>query len=489
MKLSKMKWVKQAAASLLLAATCVALSPSQAFAESSSNYCYSTATKEYYAAPVAYEVDQVIYAEDLRGVDSLNGIAGMFVKGEYIYIAASDKIIVTDSDFNVKKVLSEYTDLDGNTAVITTPQGLFVTDEGDLYVCEPNNGRVLRFDSSYELTDVYGQPDGLDIDVKYQPSEIVVDSLHRMYIIAKNLFEGILEIDSSNHFQRYFGETTVNFSALDLLWRQLATEEQKAKQSLWLPTEYTSITISSNGFIYASVSSTDEEEPIKLLNVKGSNILAYDDEFSLYPSGDIVYSIAGKGTTGPSSLTYIDCNDYGMYTVLDNTRNRVFTYDDNGNMLFVFGGSGDKEGCFRSPVSLRFVGDNIIVADKLSESITVMKPTVYGQTIIDATKLDSQGERNEAVKLWNQVIEMNPHLELAYDALGKAALRDKNYDTAAAYFKQANSRVYYSKAYAQMRDTAIKENFTAAVVVIVVLIVVYNGIKVVLKKRKKGKVG
>ncbi len=489
MRRSNMTWIKKAAASLLLAATCVTLSPSQVSAESSSNYCYSSATKEYYAAPIAYEVDQVVYAENLDGVDSLNGISGMFVKNEHIYISTSSQIIVTDLDFEVEEVLSEYTDLDGNSASIRNPQGIFVTDDGHLYVCEPDNGRVLRFDEDYELTDVYGQPEGLEIEVKYQPSEIVVDSLDRMYIIAKNLFEGILEVNSDNEFQRYFGETTVNFSALDLLWRQLATEEQKAKQSLWLPTEYTSMTISDNGFIYASVSSTEEEEPIKLLNVKGSNILAYNEEFSLYPSGDIVYSIAGKGTTGPSSLIYIDCNEYGMYTVLDSVRNRIFTYDDNGNLLFVFGGSGDREGCFRSPVSIRFVGDNIIVADKLSESITVMKPTIYGQTIIDATKLDSEGERNEAVKLWNQVIEMNPHLELAYDALGKAALRDKNYETAASYFKEANSRVYYSKAYAMMRDTMIKENFTAAVVVIVALIVVYKGTKIVLKKRKKGKVG
>lgn len=487
MRLSKMK---QAVASLLMTAICV-LTPMQAFAESSSNYCYSTATKEYYNAPAAYEVERVLYADDLK-VDSLNGISGLFVTEDKIYITTKNAIIITNLNYKTVKVIDTYTNLDGEQESISSPQGIFVTDAGDIYVCEPGNGRVLRFNKIYKLTHVYGQPTGFDAEVTYAPSEIVVDSLDRMYIVAKNVYEGILEVNSNNEFQRYFGETNVSFSALDLLWRQLATEEQKAKQELWLPTEYSSITMTSAGFIYATATSEDETEPIKLLNVKGSNILAYDDEFDLYPSGDVVYSIVSDNftsTVGPSKISYIDCNDYGMYIALDKVRNRIFTYNETGDMLFVFGGKGDVDGCFNTPVSIRYIGDEILVADSNAESITVMTPTVYGQTIIDATKLDAQGERNEAVELWNKVIQMNPHLEVAYEALGKAALRDKNYESAATYFKKANSRVYYSKAYAQTRDAWLKANFTNIVVGAVVLIVAYNVIKVVIKKRKKGKVG
>ena len=100
-----------------------------------------------------------------------------------------------------------------------------------------------------------------------------------MYVIANNIYEGILEIDSNNVFQRYFGETSVDYTALDLLWRELATEEQKAKQALWLPTEYSSMAMSGTGFIYACISYKEEDEPIRLLNVKGTNILAYNEEF------------------------------------------------------------------------------------------------------------------------------------------------------------------------------------------------------------------
>ncbi len=486
MKQIKMKWFKRGFASLLLGAICLT-TPMQVMAESSSNYCYDTETKKYFTAPVAYEVDQVIYAKDLDGVDSLNGIASTFVKGDYIYVATGKSIIILDSDYRVEKILSEYTDLQGNTAKINGVDGIFVTDDGLLYVCEPNNGRILIFNSDLELVQNYGQPTGLELEnVSYQPKQVVVDSLDRMYIIANNIYEGILEVDSTNQFQRYFGETSVSYSAMDLLFRQLATEEQKAKQTLWLPTEYSSMAMGKTGFIYTSISFTEEETPIRLLNVHGTNILAYNEEFKLYPKGDIVYSLGGAGTVGPSSLTYIDCNDYGMYTVLDAMRNRVFTYDENGNLLFVFGGKGDKEGCFRYPVSVRFVGDDIIVADKMSESITVMTPTSYGQKIIDATKLDYMGEETQAIAYWEEILKMNPNLELAYDALGKAALRNKDYDTAEKYFKLANNRTYYSKAYAKTRDVVIEENITWVVAVVAVLIVGSNVLKQVKKRTKKG---
>ena len=39
-------------------------------------------------------------------------------------------------------------------------------------------------------------------------------------------------------------------------------------------------------------------------------------------------------------------------------------------------------------------------------------------------------------------------------------VKEGGYESAAVYFKKANSRVYYSKAYAQVRDTWLKENFT-----------------------------
>ncbi len=477
---------KQFFAGLLAAVAVAAMCPVTVQAESSSNYCYDTASDSYFEAPVAYEVQDIIRAADLEGVDSLNSISSLFVTEDSIYISTSASIIITDLDFRVKHVIEEYTDLNGNAAKVSSPAGLYVTEDKSLYVCEPGNSRILVFDRNQKLTQSFGVPEGFELDVTYAPTAIVVDSLNRMYVVARNVFEGILELNRDNVFQRYFGETTVSFSALDLLWRQLATEEQQSKQALWLPTEYTSMAVSDRGFIYATVGSADEKEPIKMLNVNGTNILAYDEESKLYPMGDIVVPQSGD-TVGFSQLTSIDVNDYGMYTVLDSLRNRIFTYDDSGNMLFVFGGVGDKEGCFVNPVCIRLLGDNVLVADATTESITVMTPTNYGQAIIDASKLDYSGELDAGAKVWQRVVEMNPHLQVAYRALGNVDVRNHDYESASVFYKQANYRTGYSKAYAKTRDVAIRNNYGIALAVIVVLVALIITRKVLRRKKEGGR--
>lgn len=474
-------------AGLLTAVMIAVMAPSTALAESSSNYSYDTDAEMYYNAPVSYEVEEIVRAGDLEGVESLNGIDSLYVTDNAVYISTSTQIIITDLNFRVKHIIDEYTDLNGKTGKLSSPAGMFVKDDGTLYVCEPSAGHILVFDKNYKVIENFGTPEDYELSVAYSPNEIVVDSLNRMYVVANNVYEGILELNSENEFQRYYGETTVSFSALDLLWRQLATEEQLSKQSLWLPTGYSSMAISNKGFVYATISSSGEEKPIRMLNVNGTNILAYDDEFDLYPVGDIVYSIAGS-VAGPSMLISVDVNDYGMYTVLDSVRNRVFTYDDSGNMLFVFGGSGDKEGCFMYPVCIRLMGDKVLVADRSTESITVMSPTNYGQAIIDASKLDYTGDLDAAAEIWQKVLEMNPNYELAYRALGNVSQRNHDYDAAENFYKQANYRTGYSKAYAKTRDVSIRNNFGTVAVVAVILIAVIIVVKVLHKKKRKGTV-
>jgi stalled ribosome rescue protein Dom34 len=52
-----------------------------------------------------------------------------------------------------------------------------------------------------------------------------------MYIIASGIYEGILEVNSDNKFQRYFGSTTVSISPLEVFFRMIATEEQLVREN------------------------------------------------------------------------------------------------------------------------------------------------------------------------------------------------------------------------------------------------------------------
>ena len=52
-----------------------------------------------------------------------------------------------------------------------------------------------------------------------------------------------------------------------------------------------------------------------------------------------------------------------MYSLLDRRRGRIFTYDHEGNLLYIFGGLGTQAGTFVTPVAIENIGNTIIVLD------------------------------------------------------------------------------------------------------------------------------
>jgi len=64
-----------------------------------------------------------------------------------------------------------------------------------------------------------------------------------MYVVAKNIYEGIMEINSDGSFNRYTGVNPIQMTPLEIFTRSLMSEEQIAQLQLYLPTEYTNVTI------------------------------------------------------------------------------------------------------------------------------------------------------------------------------------------------------------------------------------------------------
>lgn len=463
----------------LLTGLMVLATPLAASAEGSANYSFGSKTNK--KAPVAYEVDKVYHAVDLDGVEDLNDLSSLFVTEDSVYVSTGKAVLVLDYDFKVKHIISEYKNEAGDSASIDKPEGLFVTDEGELYVCEPGKSQIVVFGPDYKFRRRYGRPEGLNLT--YEPLQVVVDSLDRMYIIARNIFEGILEVSSENKFQRFFGTTTISVSPVELFFRMIASERQRSKQQLLLPTTYSSMTINEKGFFYTTIEASGEKNPVRLLNVNGSDIMPENWQGDP-PQGDINYSLS----SGAAKLTDIDCNEYGMYMVLDSVRNRIFTYDKASNMLFVFGGSGDKDGCFRTPVSMRWMGDDgkVLVADRLACSLTVMRPTGYANAILKAVKLEHAGMRDEALVYWREALRMNSNCDVAKDAIGRSLYWSGDYDGSQEMLRSINRTDYYSMAFEKTREALIRKYAPATVLVLAVLIVAGKVLRRVRGGRKGG---
>ena len=451
----------------------------------SSNYLY-TPHDEIIAAPPAYTLARSITARDMPEIDALDGLVDAFRDDSGVYILCSKRLIIMDHDLKVKSVLTAY--MDGDKEVkLDGCTGVTVTKDGDIYITQSEKGQILHFNPDYTLNRVMGKPEIVGYEnVNYRPTKMVVDAAGRLYVISKNMYEGILELNADGTFTRFFGVNEVTFTPWQLFWRTFATKEQRARQALWLPSDFTNLCIDQDGFLFATLLSTDEKT-IKRLNAKGENIIKVSEE-KPYPQGDLWTNETGFGIpTGKSQFIAVDVNDFGAYVCLDSTRSRIFGYNEDHSLLFVFGGPGDREGYFRNPVDVIFVGEDILVLDSLAQSIEVFSPTKYGSALMNAVKYQYLYDYEVASKYWEEALSYNHNLTLAYSGVGRMLLRSGEYEEAMEFLEMGDDRKYYDKAYEKVRTATLREYFVPGMLVILGLIAVKVTVSSVKRARKKRK--
>lgn len=460
------------------------------FASDITSYTYyrnGEESNDYYPipAPCPYNYEKSIYAKDL-GVESLYKITSLFVSDKYVYISSGESIIITDHNFKTKHVITSFTDDSGEQG-LTEINGLWVTAEEELYACEPGKGRILHFNSDWTIKRILGRPEGIIINenVSYQPMKIAVDSVGRMYVVANNVYEGLVEMNVDGTFSRYFGVVNVKFTAAELFWRTLQTEVQRAKSAEWLPVNFSNINIDNDDFVYATVAGSGEKEPIRKLNAKGTNILRYPTSTGIKPHGDLYVNRYGQTIpTGESTITAVDVNHYGMYVLLDSKRSRIFTYDDDGYMLYAFGESGITEGRFQTPVDVKYMDDDkLLVVDRGNMSIEVYELNEYGRSIHGAAKYQAQSDYRAAAEEWKKVVNYNPSFQYAYLGIGKALYRDGDYETAQKYFLIGQDVDYFSEAYKKTRQDFVSDKFTIFIFMITIPVIFSAAWKIVRKRK------
>lgn len=265
------------------------------------------------------------------------------------------------------------------------------------------------------------------------------------------------------------------------------TEVQKAKLDRFLPTSFTNVTLNDKNFIYATAQSREEstENMIQLINPKGIDVLKRNGYHP--PMGDVIYvkTIDNYVINGPSSLVDVAVGKHGIYSVLDNKRSRIFTYDAEGNLLYINGDEGQQSDKFSRGVALTYYGENLMVLDA-GGTIVIYSPTEFGESVNKAVELHSIGEFEEAANVWREVLRLNTNYEVAYNGIGKYHLRAGNYKDAMESFKLGHDQYYYSKAFVAYRNEIIKNNFG---LIMFGMLVVMIGIPVYLNREKIFKKG
>ena len=124
----------------------------------------------------------------------------------------------------------------------------------------------------------------------FSPLKVAVDYADRIYVIAQNQFEGIMAFDAEGNFTGFTGTINVQITTAEIIWRKLSTKAQRAKQQLFIPTEFTGMEIDSDGFVYATNVDAEGEQSVRRLNPSGEDVI---QKGAAGVSGDILWRLTG----------------------------------------------------------------------------------------------------------------------------------------------------------------------------------------------------
>ena len=468
-------------------------------------------------SPAAYTAEAVYDTVDMQ-IDKLDPTKpDMLLPSDIVtddkgnvYMAdkGNNRIVVLDKYFKAQRLLTTYVDNTGTTRSFNAPQGIYVTPSKDgdittsnIYVCDTGNHQVVVFDRNFEYVRTIKRPSTpLLTDESFVPQAIAVDNYGRIFITSDRCYEGVIVLSAEGEFTGFIGAQTVTPSFIDLIWRRFQTKEQRKQNEKNTADPYNNVTVDKDGFVYVTTEYKEDglaaqfaaitskaagNSPVKKLNSAGAEIMKRNGFFD--PSGEVAVIAPGDVST----IVDVAIGPEGSWSILDTKRSRIFTYDDNGNLLFAFGDMGDQLGNGESLVGMAYqVIDGtyyILALDNSSPTkrVTVYAPTPYHETIMSALRNQNNHEYEASIDYWQEVLTKNNNFDLAYIGIGKALYNQGKYSEAQEMLSKAYEVDNYSKAFNELRKQFIsKYLLPMAIAIVVVLMLVFKFLGYAKKKNK-----
>ena len=397
-----------------------------------------------------YAATRTISAADLGLEDSLEEMADLHCAANgdvYILLGDSSKIVVLNSDYTLKEVLTAR-DADDMEIDFSGAQGVYVDANGDVYISDTVNARILVIDSTGLFKESWELPDSplIPDDFQYQPVRFLKDKDGYAYIISLGCYYGALAYSPEGEFMGFYGANRVTATALNTisyLFDMITSNDVKKEASVKvLPYSFIDMALDSDGYLTVCSGKTEiwsnGKGQIRKISSGGSNILLKRQSDGSTMAADslnflesVISNKAGKIRV--QDLIAIDVSTDDYIFALDKVYGLIYVYDNTCNLLGTFGGGvglGTELGEFVAPSAMALHGTSVLVADLKAEQITVFEQTGFGALYFEAQSLTLKGDYIESQPLWEQVVEQDSSCQLAYRGLANAAYSTKDYEAA-----------------------------------------------------------
>jgi len=413
----------------------------------------------------------------------------------YILDSGAGIIYLLDKEYNYLSKIDVIKKTDGEEYYFDNAEGIFVCDNGNILIANTAYQTVLATDKAgnylYELT--IPDSDIIPEGFSYDPIKIAVDSRGYTYVLSQGSFYGALLYSPENTFLGFFGANNVASSlgeSLKALFTDLfMTNEKRALSDSRLPYQFVDLVVDNSDFVYTVTGVTDSSS----IEVQTDQVKKFNPG-GLVVSGSEPFNYADAAVTKvlnvvkAQDLLGIAVDDNGFIYVVDSTFGRVFVYDRENQLLCVFGGGigrGETLGTFNLPSAIALNGDDVLVADKGHNRITVFKATQYGKLVKQADDTVISGHYNDCKEDWIKILSLDKNSQIAYKSLAKIYLQEEKYDLALDYAKRGYDKQTYSLAFKSVRREILADSFIYIFIGIIILCI---GLVVFLKiKAKTGK--
>ena len=476
---------------LIVSSVCVTAGASSAY----QTYTYDVYGDALYS-PDAYTAIKAVNSDDMGLEVPIENPGDMITDDAgnvYIADTGNNRIVVLDQYYKFKFAITTFSNDQGVPDSLAAPQGVYVSEPNEKYgkliwVCDTGSNRIVVFDEDGEFQRIIEEPESslFDEESVYKPVAMAVDAYNRLYVVSSTTYQGIIVMTDEGEFTGFIGAQHVQMSAWEIIWRRFQTKEQREASEQKVSTEFNNIAINKNmNLVYVTTSTIDEgavqgaitgkdktgtNSPVKLLNANGTEIMRRNGFWM--PAGEIDFSTRSTDDIrGVSTIIDAAVGPENTWSIIDEKRNRIYTYDFDGNLLFAFGDNGTMLGNLGSIEAISYQGETMLILDKTNDNITVFQRTEYGDQLLKAIAAESTQNFELAIDLWTDVLKRNSNFDSAYVGIGQAMYRNKDYANSLSYFEAAYDTDNWSNSYKEIRKEWMSTYFLLLILLIVGLIV------------------